>query len=437
MPTLRVARTVTGLTLLAAPLGAQEPLNPVERAIVQYIDAHEDEAIAFLERVVNINSGTMNFAGVEEVGRIFQAELDALGFTTRWISLAEANRAGHVFAERRGEARKRLLLIGHLDTVFEKDSPFQRFERADTLARGPGTEDMKGGNVVMLLALQALHASGALDDANIIVALTGDEEDTGDPLEIARRDLIEAGRRSDIALGFEGGVGGIHTATVARRGFTGWELRVQGTPAHSSQVFRADVGSGAIFEAARILAQFHEELGGEQYLTFNPGLILGGTAVEFDAMQSRGTAFGKTNVIAEHAIVAGDLRTISEEQRERAKERMRALVAQHLPRTTAAIEFHDSYPPMAPTPANYALLEQLDRVSRDLGYGPITAVDPGLRGAADVSFVAPVVEAALDGLGLVGDGGHTVNEMIDLRTLAIKAKQAALLIYRLKGRIVG
>ena len=419
-------------TLVLSPISARaQQISPTEQRIVDYVDAHADEAIALLARVVNINSGTMNFAGVREVGDVFRAELDALGFATRWIPMDKVQRAGHLFAEMEGRG-PRVLLIGHLDTVFESDSPFQRWELLDeNTARGPGTEDMKGGNVVILLALQALDAAGLLDDMNIVVAFTGDEEDTSDPLTVDRGDLIDAGRRSDYALGFEGGVGGSGTATVARRGFTDWTVRTQGTRAHSSQIFRDDLGSGAIYEIARILNDFREELGGEQYLTFNPGVVLGGTSVDLDTMQSRGTAFGKTNVIAESAVVMGDLRTISLDQRERAKERMRAIVDRHLPHTMAAITFRDSYPPMAPTDANYALLLRLDEVSRDLGFGPVEAVDPGRRGAADVSFVADVVGAALDGLGVVGSGGHTVNETVELETIPLMAKRAAVLLYRL------
>ncbi len=340
-------------TLVLSPLSARaQEISPTEQRIVDYVDAHADEAIALLARVVNINSGTMNFAGVREVGDVFRAELDALGFATRWIPMDEVQRAGHLFAEMEGRG-PRVLLIGHLDTVFESDSPFQRWKLLDeNTARGPGTEDMKGGNVVILLALQALDAAGLLDDMNIVVAFTGDEEDTSDPLTVDRGDLIDAGRRSDYALGFEGGVGGSGTATVARRGFTDWTVRAHGTRAHSSQIFRDDLGSGAIYEIARILNDFREELGGEQYLTFNPGVVLGGTSVDLDTMQSRGTAFGKTNVIAESAVVMGDLRTISLDQRERAKERMRAIVDRHLPHTMAAITFRDSYPPMGPTDAN-------------------------------------------------------------------------------------
>lgn len=408
-----------------------QQLDATERAIVSYVDAHIDEAIGLLERVVNINSGTMNLEGVAAVGRVFGMELDALGFTTEWIDMSAVHRGGHLFAEVKGGGGKRVLLIGHLDTVFEKDSPFQRFERADSIATGPGVEDMKGGDVVLLYALKALQAAGAIEGANIIVALTGDEENTGDPLSVGRAALLDAGRRSDVALGFEGGVGTIGTATVARRGFTGWEVRVGGIRAHSSQIFREDLGAGAIYEAARILSQFYEEMRGERYLTFNPGTILGGTAVEYDAMRSRGSAFGKTNVIAETTVIAGDLRTISIEQRERAKARMREIVDQHLPHTSAEIGFRDSYPAMEPTEANYALLQQLDRVSRDLGFGTVAPVDPGQRGAADVSFVAPIVEASLDGLGPVGGGGHTTAERVSLDTIGIMAKRAAVLIYRL------
>ncbi len=409
-----------------------QALDAVEQRIIRWVDDHRDEQITFLERVVNVNSGTMNHDGVREVGRLVRAELDALGFATRWVALPDTvNRAGHLFAERRGERGKRVLLIGHLDTVFEERSPFQRFERIDSVTvRGPGVEDMKGGNVVIVYALKALAAAGALDGTSIEVALTDDEDDTGDPLEVTRHDLIAAGRRADAALGFEGGVGHVNTATVARRGFTGWVLQVHGRQGHSSQIFSDRYGAGAINEAARIVAAFYDELAGEQHLTFGAGIIVGGTEADYDAAAASGSAFGKTNVIPQTVTVAGDLRTLTVEQRDRVKERMRAIVAHNLPGTSAEITFRDSYPPMAPTEGNASLLALLDAVSRDLGLGTLEPVDPALRGAADVSFVAPHVDA-LDGLGPVGSGGHTTEETIDLRSLPIVTKRAAVLIYRL------
>ena len=416
---------------LAVPGVASADLDAVETQLVAHVDAHVGEALELLRTSVDINSGTMNFDGVREVGRIFGAELDRLGFETHWVDGAAFDRAGHLVAVRDGDG-PHLLLIGHLDTVFELDSPFQRFERVgETHARGPGTTDMKGGNVVMIYALAALLDTGVLDRLRISVVLTGDEEKSGRPLSSARRALVEAAEGADAAIGFEDGDSDPKTAVISRRGSSSWRLRVTGVPAHSSQVFRDDIGAGAIYEASRILYRFYEELRSEENLTFNPGIILGGTDVEIDAQQSRGTAFGKNNVVAETAVVQGDLRALSPEQYARAKAKMQAIVAEGLPRTTAELTFSDGYPPLAPTDGNRWLLEQYDRASRDLGFGPVTAVDPLKAGAADVSFVAPYVPRVLDGVGLMGDGGHTVDEVADLATLPSQTQRAAVLLYRL------
>lgn len=431
----REAVRVAGAALLllcapaAAPLPAQT--GPVERAIARAVEARRDAAIALLERVVNINSGTMHVAGVRAVGDVFRAELDALGFATEWIDGVPFARAGHLIA-RRGVRGPRILLIGHLDTVFEPDSPFQTFVRlTDSTAAGPGVVDMKGGDVVLVEALRALHAVGALDDLQLRVVLTGDEERSGSPLALARAALVAAADWADIALAFENGDSDYRTAVIARRGSTSWMLRVTGRSAHSSQVFQDDVGAGAIFEAARILQRFRSELAGEPYLTFNPGAIVGGTTLTWDSAQARGAAFGKTNVVAEQALVTGDLRTLSPEQHAAVQARMQAIVADHLPHTGAELTFAASYPPFAPTDGNRRLLAQFDRVSRDLGYGPVGAVDPRQAGAADVSFTTGRVQMALDGLGTGGGGDHTAREWIDLRTLALQAKRTAVLLHRL------
>ena len=434
-PLRRLAFPIAVLaTAVANQVSAQERLSAQERRIVAYVDAHAGEATALLERIVNINSGTMNPAGVRRVGDVLRAQLDSIGFQTRWIDLPDSlRRAGHLFAERQGPKGKRVLLIGHLDTVFEEDSPFQRFVRSGTSANGPGANDMKGGDVVIVHALRALEAAGALRDRNVIVAFTGDEENAGRPLGISRHDLIEAGKRSDAALEFETASreeGGREYAVTARRSSSGWTLRVRARPGHSSGIFGEGSGSGAIFEAARILNAFHEELRGEEYLTFNPGVVVGGTQVEYDAALSRGTASGKSNVIAETAVVTGDIRTLTDEQLERTRERMRRIVARGLPQARAEITFGEGYPSMPPTPGNAALLETLNGVNRALGLAEMGAFDPGRRGAADVSFVAPHV-ASLGGLGVHGAGAHTERETVDLATLPDQIKRAALLIYRL------
>lgn len=415
---------------LSLSLSAQK-LSRTEKKIIASVEKNNSDAIGFLEKVVNINSGTLNAKGVQEVGMVFKDAFDDIGFDTRWVDMpAEMGRAGHLFAETSGNKGKKLLLIGHLDTVFEKDSPFQTFEMVnDSIAHAPGGNDMKGGDVIVLYALKALHDNGLLNNAQIIVAFTGDEESTGKPLDISRKDLVEAAKRSDIALGFETSTG-FNYATVARRGASGWEVEVEGKRAHSSGIFSENTGAGAIFEMSRILHGFYTDVKGEDLLTFNPGVLLGGTFVNFDEPNSKGDAFGKSNVVAQKAIVKGGLRFISEEQKERARAKMREIAANNLPQTSATVSFADSYPAMKPTEGNKQLLGILNDVSLDLGQGEVLAYDPGRRGAADVSFVAEYVDC-LDGLGTMGSGAHTPQETVNLNTIQALTKRTALLIYRL------
>ena len=423
-----VFRPLAAAVLAAA---AVQLSSPVERRIVDAVDANNPGALALLEKVVDINSGSQNLAGVKAVGDVFRAEFDALGFKTTWVDGAAFKRAGHLIAEHPGPGPK-MLLIGHLDTVFEPDSPFQKFQRIDDrTAKGPGVIDMKGGDVIIVYAMKALKAAGVLDRMHIVVVMTGDEEDTGEPQALARQALVDAAKGAKYAVGFEDGPGDPRYAVTARRGTSGWRLEVTANPAHSSQIFRSDVGDGAIFEAARILDAFRTKLSGEQHLTFNPSVIAGGTTVELDPVTTRGTVFGKTNVIPDKAIVIGDLRTLSKDQLQHARHTMTAALDGALPQTKAALTFEDGYPSLAPTEGNAKLLAMYDQASRDLGFGPVEAVSPDRAGAADVSFVADEVPAIIDGVGLMGHDDHTPGETADLSTLPSQTKRAAILLYRL------
>ena len=408
-----------------------QKLNRTEKKIIKKVELLNIESINFLEKVVNINSGTLNKKGVRKVGNVFNKEFRSIGFKTQWIEMPEEmNRAGHFFANISGNKGKKLLLIGHLDTVFEENSPFQQFNRLnDSIAYGPGANDMKGGDVVVLYALKALANLNLLDNANITVAFTGDEESTGKPLSISRKKLIEVAKEADIALGFETSTG-FDNATIARRGASGWKVEVTGKRAHSSGVFSENTGAGSIFEMSRILNSFYEEVRGEEYLTFNPGTLLGGTFVDYDSKKSTGIVFGKTNVVAQKSIVNGGLRFISEEQKENARKKMREIVKQNLPQTKATISFTDSYPAMVPSEGNKLLLTILNGVSLSLGHKGVTAYDPGKRGAADISFVADYVDG-LDGLGTMGTGAHTPKETVNLKTINALIQRTAVLIYRL------
>ena len=423
--------TCIALLLVALPAAAGG-LSADEQRMADWIDAHAEDAVALLRETVDIPSGTLSHDGVREVGRVMRRELDALGLQTKWIDMPpEVDRAGHLFGRKEGSGRK-FLLIGHLDTVFEEEDGTRPFERDGDIARGHGVYDMKTGNTVIVYALKALQEIGALDEIPIVVAYTGDEEKYGLPVEISRSDLVAAGQWADVALGFEEAMYFDNTdwATVARRSSTGWILTVSGKQSHSSDIFSERVGAGAIFEASRILNGFYEEVRGEQHLTFNAGTIQGGTEVDYDPADNRGSTFGKTNVVPRRVVVHGGIRAISQEQLARARDTMRRIVAENLPHTQASIEFNEGYPPMSPTEGNMALAKELSAINVALGRAPMPPLDPSRRGAADISFVAPYTDA-LAGLGGIGGGGHTPDEYVQLSSLPLAIKRAAILIYRL------
>ena len=413
---------------------AHSSLTNDEKKIIAEVKNDLPQTLRGIEKSVNINSGTMNFSGVKAVGKLMIAQLDTLGFDTQWLEGNSFNRAGHVVAQFNSEnpLAKKVLMIGHLDTVFAKKDDFQKYiQLSDTEISGPGIVDMKGGNAIIIAALSALKKAKLLDDLSIRVVMTGDEESSGRPLALSKKAIIDGGKWADIAIGFEDGDGDINTAVVARRGAIGWTLNVVGKPAHSSQIFRDNVGFGAIYEAARILTDFRTQLSNEENLTFNPGLISGGTTVDYNKSQSTTTSFGKANVIAQSTVVSGDIRAISNKQLIKAKKVMQKIVEQNLAHTNAELIFDEGYPPMAPTAGNYDLLAIYNQVSKDLGYDKVMAVNPRKAGAADISFAADYVDMALDGLGLMGRGGHTKGEVADITTLQKNIEKAAILLHRI------
>ncbi len=418
-------------TLLCTKNISAQPLSDAEKKIISYINLHMPETEKLLENVVNINSGTLNKAGVKQVGDVFAKEFVKAGFSTEWVSLPDSlNRAGHLVATRKGKKGKKLFLIGHLDTVFEPDMAFSPYTRLnDSTATGQGANDMKGGDIVAIAALQALQSTGLLEDASILVYFTGDEEKAGLPSSVSRKDFIDRAKTCDIALGFEG-ANGLNTVATARRGASSWKLHVTAKTGHSSGIFTAGAGYGAIYESARILNQFREQLSTEKYLTFNPGLIVGGSDMTYNDQTAKGEAIGKTNIISPEVVVTGDLRFLTEAQKLAAREKMKTIVAHSLSGSKAEISFQDGIPSMEPTEGNNRILSVIDKTTQAMGLGVTKAGDPGSRGAGDISYIAKYLDC-IDGLGASGRGAHAPGETINLKEFPFLIQRAAILIYRL------
>ena len=433
MPHRAYARlSVMMIALIAQVAFAQTRLSATEQHIVTAASAETPRAIQFLEELVNINSGTMNLEGVTRIGEIMRSQLEPLGFDVRWVPMTAVNRAGHLVAEHKGTGRgKRMLLIGHMDTVFEKDSPFQKYERHGDKAVGPGVNDMKDGLAIMVSALRAMKTAGTLKDATVTIVLSGDEENAGQPQSISRADMIKAATRSDVALEFESLTqeDGHDMGSIARRSSTSWTLRTSAKSGHSSGVFSAEAGFGANYELTRVLDAFRQTLR-EPNATYNVGLMLGGATAEWSANGAGGEATGKSNVIAATALARGDLRTLSNEQTQRIEQRMREIVSQHLAGTQAEISFEEGYPAMPPTAGSRALLGRLNEINDALGLERMKELDPLKRGAGDIAFVADKVDGLI-GFGAVGQGSHAPGETVDLTSIDRQIKRTALLITRL------
>lgn len=405
-------------------------LQDVEQKLLNKIDQYYPEMLQLLKTSVNINSGTFNVAGVKAVGNLYAKELEKLGFAIEWINMPDSiKRAGHLVASRKGSKGKKLLLLGHLDTVFEPDMPSNPFTVLnDSTITGQGINDMKGGDVIIIAAMKAMHELNLLNNSTITIYMTGDEENAGEPRTITRGDFIERAKKHDVVLAFEGAAG-LNTVATARRGSSSWELTVEGKQGHSSGVFTG-AGYGAIYEAARIVNSFREALSKEQYLSFNPGIFIGGSEVDVNFEQQRGEASGKTNIISPKTLVNGDLRFLTEIQKINARNAMRKIVSAHLPGTKATIQFQDGIPSMAPTKGNEALAYLLSQTSEDMGLGKVTPGNPGSRGAGDISYVAAYADC-LDGLGAAGKGAHAPGETLNSKLFPILMKRATLFIYRL------
>jgi glutamate carboxypeptidase len=420
---------IPGILLCIA--AQSQTLSPVEKKIVAAVNERLVYAEEMLKESVNINSGSLNVAGVKQVGDLFAKEFEKAGMKPEWVSLPDSlRRAGHLVATRKGKKGKKLFLIGHLDTVFEPDMPPNPYRRLnDSTATGQGVNDMKGGDVIVIIALHALQTLGLLEDAHIVAYFTGDEEKSGRPTSVSRKDFIERAQTCDVALGFEG-ASGLRNVATGRRGSSDWSLQVKAKTGHSAGIFTPNAGYGAIYEAARILTSFREELSTEKYLTFNPGIILGGSEMSYDAKKAKGEALGKTNIISPEVMVNGDLRFLTEQQKNEAREKMRAITQRNLTGTTATIRFSDGIPAMEPTAGNDEIRKVVSDVTEAMGLGPTIAGDPGSRGAGDISYVAKYL-SGVDGMGASGRGAHAPGETINLKEFPILIQRAALVIYRL------
>lgn len=415
------------------PLAAQELANVVEPALtaeerdmVEWLAAEEESMLDLLERVTNLNSGSLNKDGIDAMAELFGSELRALGFSTRRLPGAviempscpgseyTVDLADHLLASRAGNG-PRLLLMGHLDTVFPPDSPFQSFRREGDTMYGPGVSDMKGGLVIMLYALKALAAAGELDDTAISILLNSDEEMGS---LSSRQYLEEQAGLHDFGLVYESS--GDNTMVRQRKGLGQARFVVHGRASHAGGAH--EQGRSAIKELAYKIVEIEKLTDYESGVTVNVGVISGGEA---------------RNTIAPCAEALVDLRYPEPQQGVDAVAEFEAIFDNVYSYAVNTGELStESWtnlhrPPKIPTPESDALLEKTIAVGRLLGQ-ELGLTDSG--GGTDGSLTQAAGLPTLDSLGSSGTGAHSDREQARVSSLVERAQLSAVLIRRLTAQ---
>lgn len=378
--------------------------------VLAYLDQRADALTERLRTLVDINTGIDNPAGrLRALGKL-ERFWTGLGFETEHVK--RPGELQHLICRRpspKGPAAPKVLLLGHIDTVFDASTTFLSFTREGPWARGPGVGDMKGGIVVAQAALEALAHIGRLNDFDWVVVHNADEE-VQSPTS---RDLIEAAAADrDLCLDFE--VGRESGAIVRSRAGVGrYFITVNGRAAHAGMHHRE--GANAIVALADIVQRVSALTDYRGQTTVNVGVFRGGS---------------KRNVVAEQARCEVDVRIRDEAEGERIDAAIRAICAKtSVPGTKAEVVGGIGRPPWRRFAGSDRLVQHFIDVAADLGVN-LHAEDTG--GGSDASLVAALGVPTVDGLGPVGAGVHTEQERIQLYTLVERAKlvAAALLLYK-------
>lgn len=377
-----------------------------------------------LQEWVDANTGSLNLAGLQKFSARLAERLKALGFEVESreggeIELPGAGklRTGPLVVGRRaprvsGETAPTVLLVGHYDTVFEPDAPFQRFERIPgdpSRAVGPGVSDMKGGLVILFEVLSALAESGDLDRAGWTVLLNADEEIGS----LASRATIEAeARKAERGFVFESAQDG-GSMVRSRAGVGQFQLRVQGVPAHAGSAHER--GRSAIRALAAKILAVEALTDYDRGITLNVGTVQGGS---------------KRNIVPDVAEAAIDLRYRDAASGEQARAKLEEIArADDLPGTRGELSGALHRPPKPQDPEVDRLIAEYDAIARALALDPPEPRHSG--GGTDGSLMGAVGLATLDSVGAAGGRAHTEEEFVDLASLPVRAASVAILLRRL------
>jgi glutamate carboxypeptidase len=372
--------------------------------LLKRIGAKHDKMVSFLETLVNIDSGNDCPEGVAKVARIVGGKLQEMKFDVEYLDYPGA--CTHLLAHKKGTGDKEVMIIGHMDTLFPVGTAAARpFTIRDDKAYGPGVLDMKGGITIALFALEALYESG-WNDKNVTILFAGDEE-FAHPKTNAPELFEQHARGKDAVFNMETASAG-RAVLVGRKGNIHPELIVRGISAHAGADL--DKGASAIVELAHKIIAVNNLTDFSRGLTFNCGVIKGGTVA---------------NAVADYASVVIDMRYLTVADGEYGIDSLRKIAAQSvIPGTTTEVaNLRERFTPMEVTEGNLKLYEIVKEQGRKLGLDIEKKVGGG---ASDAGWTVRAGAPSICSMGALGALNHSEREYIVLSGLVERAKLLAL-----------
>jgi glutamate carboxypeptidase len=392
-------RRLLGLIAVVAVVASTVPAQVAAAAenprVLTAAQAARPAELELLEQVVNIDSGTGDVEGGRKVAAVLTARLKALGMTIEAVAAEESGLAENTVATLTGRGKSRILMIGHIDTVFEPGTAQRRpFRTDDKRAYGPGVSDEKGGVVEGLCALEILHGLGFTNFGKIVFLMETSEE-RGSP---GTRALIaKLLKDADVELNLEPG-DLPDTLTVWRKGSDTFRIEVKGRAAHAG-VAPQD-GRNAALELIHQLSGLGVFPKSGDGLTVNLTVMHAGT---------------RANIIPEDAWAQVNVRVRDKADFERVAQILRKNAETTvIPDTRVTVSHGDGFPPLPNNRATDQLAARAQRIYTGIGR---TLSAGGNGGASESALAADAGVAALDGLGPVGGGFHSDKEFLELESV--------------------
>ena len=372
-----------------------------------------DDFVAALETMVNVDCGSYTPAGVNAIADLCETRFHANGWDVeRRTHMADADgpQLGDLVIGRlHGADGPNVLLVGHMDTVFDDGTVAERPFRIDgDIARGPGVSDMKGGLLAGFVATEVLQEAG-FDGFGTITYVCNPDEEIGSPF--SGPVIRELALRHDAALVLEGARANGDIVS-ARKGITDYRIVISGRAAHAG--VEPEKGRSAVLEAAHAIVALQALNGRWPDVTVNVGVVRGGT---------------RTNVVAERCEIHVDLRSPELETLEAAEAEIERICGDHVvPDVSADVVANSWHRPMEKKDGSVRLVDIAVGVAGELGFG---LRDAATGGASDANTTSAAGTPTIDGLGPVGGDDHAPAEWIDLTSVVPRIAMLAGIISRI------